>query len=306
MPKKAISIALLVTGFFVSCLIGLYVGAYNLWPTPLVREIRQLLRPSGNAPVKYDAHGFLISYPDKTEVPCPAQTDRTMILVPAGQSNAGNSGGQRFASEYGGKVINWFAGRCYIASSPLLGMGGDGGEVWTALGNRLISEGVYDQIIIAPISLGGSNIAQWHSGHMAAEMEQRLKLLASQYSVTDFVWVQGEADAVQGTSLNEYKRKLEELMSRVLAQHPKAKIFINVSTYCGGNIRWRDKNPVQLALRSSVAPERGIFMGVDMDLVIKPIDRRDECHLGASGQAKLVDGLVSAVRAARELPRIMN
>jgi hypothetical protein len=38
-------------------------------------------------------------------------------------------------------VINFSAGHCYRAASPLLGADGELGEIWTLLGTKLIQSG---------------------------------------------------------------------------------------------------------------------------------------------------------------------
>jgi len=86
-----------------------------------------------------DELGRIISYPNKVEVGCPKAGDgKTAVLLIIGQSNSGNYAGQRYRSEHGEQVINFFAGRCYLASSPLLGASGIGGESFTLLANKMI------------------------------------------------------------------------------------------------------------------------------------------------------------------------
>ena len=104
-------------------------------------------------PIQGDAFHRLTKYPNKTEVSCPKQTERTMVLLISGQSNSANHGGQRYASQYGDKIINYFDGKCYIAKSPLLGATGLEGDSWTLLGNLLIQQGVADQVILAPTGI---------------------------------------------------------------------------------------------------------------------------------------------------------
>src|SRR4051812_34896113 len=96
---------------------GLYMGNRRLWPLP---QIHSAIFPDRT-------FGRLTSYPGKQSVGCPPQTTRTRVLLIAGQSNAANKGGQRFASTHGAKVINFFQGNCTVAQSPLLGSQGGNG-----------------------------------------------------------------------------------------------------------------------------------------------------------------------------------
>jgi hypothetical protein len=60
-------------------------------------------------------------------VACPAAGERTMIALVFGQSQAANVVREQFVG--GGHVFNYFRGRCCAATDPLLGTGGDGGNV---------------------------------------------------------------------------------------------------------------------------------------------------------------------------------
>ena len=158
-------------------------------------------------PIQGDAFHRLTKYPNKTEVGCPKQTERTMVLLISGQSNSANHGGQRYASQYGDKVLNYFDGKCYVAKSPLLGATGLEGDSWTFLGNLLIQQGVADQVIIAPTGIAGSAISQWEVGSPYQQMLQSsAQKLLSQYRVTHMLWHQGETDYGKHTSQADYEK----------------------------------------------------------------------------------------------------
>ena len=63
-----------------------------------------------------------MKYAGKIEVQCPKQTQRTAVLLIAGQSNAANSAAQRHETRHPDRVLNFMGGRCYVAASPLLGL----------------------------------------------------------------------------------------------------------------------------------------------------------------------------------------
>ena len=58
----------------------------------------------------------------------------------------------------------FFDGQCYLAASPLLGSDGVGGEYWTQLGNLLLDRGSFDQVVLAPMSINGSEVSRWAQG----------------------------------------------------------------------------------------------------------------------------------------------
>ena len=140
--------------------IGLYAGVKRTWPVP---ELKGLVAKLTNQATRKDQFGRLLSYPGKTEIACPSQDQMTAVLLVIGQSNAANYQGQRHQSG-DDRVINFSAGHCYRAASPLLGADGELGETWTLLGTKLIQSGLYRTVILIPAAVGGSAIHRWADG----------------------------------------------------------------------------------------------------------------------------------------------
>src|ERR1700722_18285166 len=107
--------------------IGLYAGAKRTSPVP---EFKRLAAKLTSEATGKDQFGRLLTYPGKTEIPCPSQDQMTAVLLVIGQSNAGNYQGQRHQSE-DNRVINFSAGHCYRTASPLLGADGERGATWS-------------------------------------------------------------------------------------------------------------------------------------------------------------------------------
>ena len=86
-------LALLAASVFI---VGAWAGVVRIWP---VRYSLQLLdglpKPFVSAPESRpfagDSAGRLTSYAGKIEIQCPKQTERTAVILIAGQSNAANS-----------------------------------------------------------------------------------------------------------------------------------------------------------------------------------------------------------------------
>ena len=238
-------------------------------------------------PIQGDVFHRLTKYPNKTEVGCPKQTERTMVLLISGQSNSANHGGQRYASQYGDKVLNYFDGKCYVAKSPLLGATGLEGDSWTFLGNLLIQQGVADQVIIAPTGIAGSAISQWEVGSPYQQMLQSsAQKLLSQYRVTHMLWHQGETDYGKHTSQADYEKLFTGIVDALRQQGMDAPIYVSQTSQCWMDANWRADNPVTQAQRALVNPEKKIFAGVNSDALMDELDRFDNCHFSGSGQEK--------------------
>src|SRR5215212_9306686 len=152
-------------------LFGAYSGRHETFPFSVYRALKTQAASTPPDLYTLDQSGRLTSGDEKNAIACPQQTDRTAVLLLMGQSNAGNHAGQRFGSEHGEAVVNFFDGRCYIAASPLLGSDGTSGEYWTQLGNLLLDRGTFDKVVLAPLAVSGSEISRWaHGGDLNGVM----------------------------------------------------------------------------------------------------------------------------------------
>ena len=258
------------------------------------------VRLLGGAP-QVDGHGRLTFYPGKTVVPCPTQDPRTAVIFVAGQSNAANYGEKRQTTAFGDRVVAFFGGACAIAASPLLGADFNEGESLTPMADELIRSGRFDRVVLAPVAVGGTEIARWVDGDLAPVLRLALEAVQARYRVTHAIWHQGENDALIGTSAADYKRSFDVLLGRLRAQGMAAPVFISVTTRCYPN--WIADNPVALAQRSLPDPARGLHPGPDSDALLPPAELRDgACHHNAQGQAHLAKLLAAALLGVDPAP----
>ena len=170
------------------------------WVREEISKIRQYVIPVKETPKDlsiYEAYQDQIQtkITGKTEVPCPQQTDKTVVLLIIGQSNAGNHAEHKFTSTYKSQIVNYFNGKCFVAASPLVGSSGLGGESWTLLGNLLVAAGAAENVVLVPAAVGGSFISSWRAdGNLNRMLVDRLGEVKRKYSITQILWHQGESD----------------------------------------------------------------------------------------------------------------
>jgi hypothetical protein len=272
--------------------IGLFAGVKQTWPVP---QLKRLAAQMGNPKIKTDEFGRLLSYPGKVEVPCPTQDDKTAVLLVIGQSNAANYQGQRHQSA-DDRVVNFLAGRCYRAASPLLGADGVMGEMWTLLGAKLIRSGLYRSVVLIPAAVGGSPVRRWaDGGDLNAMQAEAIRAAKAHYTITGVIWDQGAADFALGTTEEQYRSDLKSLIDSIRAQGVRAPFFISRCSI--GDEGWSENNPVARAQASLADKESGVFDGPNSDHDMTPFDRYDGYHFAASGQEKYTDTLVALLRA---------
>jgi len=223
------------------------------------------------------------------------------VIFVAGQSNAANFGEKRQTTAFGDRVVAFFAGACAIAASPLLGAASNEGESLTPMADALIRSGRFDRVVLAPVAVGGTEIARWVDGDLAPVLRQALDAVQARYRVTHAIWHQGENDALKGVSAAEYRRSFDELLGRWRAQGMAAPVFVSVTTRCYPN--WMADNPVALAQRSLPDPARGLHPGPDSDALLPASELRDgACHHNAAGQAHLAKLMAAALLAVDPAP----
>jgi lysophospholipase L1-like esterase len=231
-------------------------------------------------------------------VTCPAAGERTMVALVFGQSQAANVVREQFVG--GGQVFNYFRGRCYAATDPLLGTGGDGGNVWTLIGTELVQQKQFDAVVLVTIAIGGTNIDQWApDGKMHARLMRAVDAVGPAFSYTHVFIQQGEADLLDHTTGEDYFRRFAEVITALRRSGVDAPIFVAIeSGYCDG--RWlppKSDNPIAEAQRQVIAAHEGVYFGPDMDAAINASDRYDGCHMSGAGARKL-SGLWTAAIAA--------
>jgi Carbohydrate esterase, sialic acid-specific acetylesterase len=277
----------------IAYLIGGYSASQNLWPWPLMRQIKVILMPSADPHYDppqlfaFDQIGRLTGKVGSELVTCPQQDERTAVLLILGQSNAGNHGGQKTKSEYGSRVINFFDGRCYIAASPLLGSTGTWGEYWTETANLLLRSGRFETVVLIPAVVSNTAVARW-AGDLKQMVRQTLGGVATaRLTVTHVMWHQGEADAARGTREDDYRSHFLAFVASLRALNVKAPVYVSVATKCllaGPHV---EGNPIARAQIALAGASGNLRAGIDSDQLLGEMDRFDGCHPSGSGVAKM-------------------
>jgi hypothetical protein len=276
--------------FVVGAIVGAWAGVVRIWPVRYSLLIlegppKPFVQEPESPPLALDSAGRLLKYAGKIEAPCPKQTERTAVLLIAGQSNAANSGAQRHSTRHPDRVLNFMGGRCYVAASPLLGSNGFAGEYWTLMADELIDSGAFDRVILAPVAVGGSNIAQWaKGGALNTSMIPLVQDLVTHYRVTGVLWHQGESDFTLKTDPARYKEQFRSFADTLRDNSIDAPVFVSTATRCLPG--WSQPNAIQAAQKELVSGSSGFKAGVDTDTLLTAQDRYDDCHMADSGEVK--------------------
>lgn len=211
----------------------------------------------------------------------------TIVLLVLGQSNAANAGSEKYTSPCA-QTQNFYNGNLFPLSDPLLGSNGDGGSVWSRLGQQLIENNFAGHVIVAPAAVGGTRIEQWIQGgdlhHLIVETVASLQ--SKNLKVTHVLWHQGESNhsalntlitPTQNAQL--YQQNFYVLVQQLRALGIDAPVFPAMTSRCGST-------PSDTALISAqhklANNSLGIFNGPNTDILDNEY-RSDNCHFNGLG-----------------------
>ncbi len=305
----AFSIPLLVV-------VAYFAGAASAPKAPRTVAIPLLgdepIRPVGLGRFGFDRLNRLVFDAQKQEAVCPPQDERTAVVLTMGQSNAANHAGQRFRSEHNAHIVNFFAGKCYVAESPLLGATRIHGEYWTAMANGLVASNAYSDVVLAPVAVAGAEIARFAQGGdlNALVAAASADLAQADYRPTHLLWVQGESDALSRLTARRYADRFASMLETLQAtqsaadsaNRPQLKIYVGVTTKCLSAGTFEPNNLIAQAQRA-LGQSGGAFRpGVDADALLEQFDRYDGCHFGGSGAQKAGAAWAEIILSDRSQP----
>jgi hypothetical protein len=261
--------ALFAIGVIIGILFQKYYGVGQLLHTLGVRASRA---PSSRLQADF-IH-------QRVEIPLThLRSKRVLTALAFGQSNAANFGENPWTA--GEAVFNFYKGKLYAAQDPLLGADGDGGSVWTRLGDRLIATKRYDAVVWLTLGVGGSAIARWTAGgDLHSRLLEALRDVQSHgLPMTCMLWHQGEQDAMLQTSKEAYKKRFTDMVSSIRQHGGAAPIYVAVATRCQ---KLRAHEEIRQAQHELVDPGKGLYAGPDTDILDLRY-RYDGCHFSDEG-----------------------
>ena len=272
---KKFFLSTLVISLMIGYGYGLLSYKFDLFPVPVIRYVKEYSLDDGIDTVGYR------NADDRTPIDCKNLTDGAAIILTVGQSNAANHGEARYTPRRSVFNYNFFDNKCYLAADPLLGATGLGGSVWSRLGDLLIAQGTFEQVLFAPIAVNASSIQRWRPGGDLHSRIQRAVQGLRSYGLepTHVLWHQGEADAMQRMEGVVYGRYLQEVIESFRSRGVGAPIYIAVASMC------HNSGSEQITRAQIEAAERNpmVFAGANSDRIDSLSLRYDGCHFSEQG-----------------------
>ncbi|MCB1682004.1 MAG: hypothetical protein KDI65_08725 [Alphaproteobacteria bacterium] len=251
---------------------------------------------------------FLASNPDtiffqdasqKTEKPCPADALAFFVI---GQSHAANSMLPRTSAEDNPALLNYFNGKCYLLSDPVLGPSDRHGSLWPLFARKLYAH-VEKPVVVMSYAAGGTTAQQWLPGEvnlglMKRAVEDAQRYIAQGGTLQYVIFDQGQMDAMLDTPAPTYRARLKTIFDYVQEQLPgKQTFFMYGQSWC---TRYNPPVPhIVQAQKEFAASHPDTVMVFNMD-TLDDSYRHDNCHFNEKGREVVAKKLVNAVLRTME------
>lgn len=239
----------------------------------------------------------------RTEVSCAeVAATQPLVLLALGQSNAGNHGSPQIRNAEPVTLIA--EGKCIKATEPLPGGTGVGGSIWQRLPALLSWKDDSRPIVLSVLAVDASSIDDWTSPYsplrsrLVSHLESMRRLGLKPNLV---LWQQGEADALEGTSRDEYSKGLVRLAATLGEFSTDAPIILARSTIC----RTTPNATIRSAIEATALSDKHFRMGPDTD-TLSGETFRNGCHLTAAGLDSAAKMWATAINAEVSAKRLVQ
>ena len=214
---------------------------------------------------------------NKKTFKCPKNA---FVIMVSGQSNSANF--LKSYKKYKNKHYNYYDGKCYELSNPVLGAEGEMSSLIPAIASKLDK---YEDIIFFTSGIGGLSIKEANDKNQVfinynktslEELDKKGNYLKV------FIWIQGESDAGNSLDYINNFNSMYNKITRNLTSRNNIKLIITQTTKC--------KNKEDEILR-----KKQKIISYSRDALLKTINtdklgnkfRYDECHFNDLGIEKI-------------------
>lgn len=222
----------------------------------------------------------------KVQVDCSnIDKNTTMVILAFGQAHAGNSAETLYRCKH--NVFDIYKDKCYKAEDPLLGASATNeyrGTVWSRVGDKIIEEGLYQNVIVKTVAVAGTPIACWttegkgfgwggqyHGNYHYRIIDAKNELQALGFEITHVCWIQGESDTANRTSTQEYKRAFQNILESLRHHGIQAPIYIALTSR--DDEKFHIGEEVLRAQQELIAENRNVYEGANLNGIDRLEDR---------------------------------
>lgn len=182
----------------------------------------------------------------------------------------------------------------------MIGATGEGGSVWTRLGDKLIHAGMAEQVTIVPIGVGGVRVGAWAKGGELYDLLVRTvdRLVKEEITPDYILWHQGETDNILNTSKEEYIRLFETIREVFRSRGVQAPILVAQASYHPDCLEEDNGNSAEIRDAQKALADKyvDIASGPDTDRLDQLWQRADGIHFSWKGQELHAEGWLDCLK----------
>jgi|TARA_B110000091_G_scaffold197248_1_gene225320 hypothetical protein len=204
---------------------------------------------------------------------------RVGVFLTYGQSNSGNHGKLGYLVR--NNVYQFVLGNTFIYKDPSLGTTGPGGSVWGLVGDKLIDNGIYENVVFSNCGWSGKSINQLNREPLISYLISNYNALMETYGKVDGVlFHQGESD---NRPLLEDKYYIEfvKLLMILKSNGIETPIYLSRVSMCAKN---KANHVVTNSQNKLINDFKEIYEGPNTDILVdKKYRLNDYCHFSLEG-----------------------
>jgi Carbohydrate esterase, sialic acid-specific acetylesterase len=232
---------------------------------------------------------------------------KTLVLITMGQSLMANANANTTSTvcvPTNPSVIdnfNIYDGAAYqFSTAPALGCNGTNSNVAPRIADMFINNGQFNRVIVVPIAVGSTAVADWATGNYASRFQVAMNRLAAR-GITPAstgvtfaaVWGQGETDTANSTLQAAYASSLNTVISNAFAAGFSGRFFVNIETWNAGSV-----SAAVQAAQAAVVNNTTVFQGANWDTFGSADRMADNTHPNDVGAPLFASALYNAMHAS--------
>jgi hypothetical protein len=210
--------------------------------------------------------------------------------------------------------LNINDGGIYTILDPVLGTSLNIGGGFSVLPvfDQLITAGKFARVVVEPVCIDGSAVADWQNGIIAGRLATAINRLtakgwvASSKVVVIIIWMQGEEDNLLATTQIAYTASLNSLIAQSRTAGFPGPWFVAEETYYQGATSSAVQNAQTVTSPSGVINNgSGVYAGPNVDSLVGSIcsgsaacRQSDNIHLTGAGRTSLAPLWTTALHAS--------
>ena len=269
---------IVITGLVIVSFVFVVLSVqYNHFPFDILKSFKHYILPPEQT--------GRITLTSKYDIVTPIVNNNTGIYITYGQSNSTNHG--QIGYEVESNVYMFYNNNTFIYRDPSLGGTGLDGSVWGMVGDKLIEQGVYDEVIFSNCGWGGKSINELKKGEIFEYLTENYTQLIEKFGRVDgILFHQGESDNVENGD-KYYYDSFVEFLENLESNKIQTKIYLSRVSYCGLRLKNDELTSVQNKLIDDFS---NVLEGPNTDLLTdKKYRLPDECHFSLEGYDKFSD-----------------